>query len=74
MLKIFRKFFAFCGEKNRRKFHRSIACGVIQAFFEALKIPAVTVMLGAVLKGRVVLRSEECRVGKECRSRWSPYH
>ena len=21
-----------------------------------------------------VLRSEECRVGKECRSRWSPYH
>ena len=22
----------------------------------------------------VVLRSEERRVGKECRSRWSPYH
>ena len=27
--------------------------------------------LGAV---RVVARSEERRVGKECRSRWSPYH
>ena len=26
---------------------------------------------GAVLRG---LRSEERRVGKECRSRWSPYH
>ena len=26
--------------------------------------------LGAV----ILLRSEECRVGKECRSRWSPYH
>ena len=25
-------------------------------------------------KGRVFLRSEERRVGKECRSRWSPYH
>ena len=27
-------------------------------------------------KGRIygVLRSEERRVGKECRSRWSPYH
>ena len=26
-------------------------------------------------KGRVhVERSEERRVGKECRSRWSPYH
>ena len=23
---------------------------------------------------RVVHRSEERRVGKECRSRWSPYH
>ena len=21
-----------------------------------------------------MLRSEECRVGKACRSRWSPYH
>ena len=25
-------------------------------------------------KGRTILRSEERRVGKECRSRWSPYH
>ena len=23
---------------------------------------------------KVVMRSEERRVGKECRSRWSPYH
>ena len=23
---------------------------------------------------RVIIRSEERRVGKECRSRWSPYH
>src|SRR5256884_9931034 len=27
-----------------------------------------------VLKDSAVLRSEERRVGKECRSRWSPYH
>ena len=26
------------------------------------------------LQNRIVLRSEERRVGKECRSRWSPYH
>ena len=25
-------------------------------------------------KGKPVIRSEERRVGKECRSRWSPYH
>ena len=24
--------------------------------------------------GKKLLRSEERRVGKECRSRWSPYH
>ena len=26
------------------------------------------------LRNRGLLRSEERRVGKECRSRWSPYH
>ena len=25
-------------------------------------------------RGKVLTRSEERRVGKECRSRWSPYH
>ena len=28
----------------------------------------------AVLDEAIALRSEERRVGKECRSRWSPYH
>ena len=27
-----------------------------------------------VVRGKVFDRSEERRVGKECRSRWSPYH
>ena len=27
-----------------------------------------------ILYDENVLRSEERRVGKECRSRWSPYH
>ena len=31
-----------------------------------------TIEMDRVLTG--VLRSEERRVGKECRSRWSPYH
>ena len=29
---------------------------------------------GALSGAQVILRSEERRVGKECRSRWSPYH
>ena len=32
--------------------------------------------IGGIGKGHLVkeVRSEERRVGKECRSRWSPYH
>ena len=30
--------------------------------------------IGIFVSQSVVLRSEERRVGKECRSRWSPYH
>ena len=33
----------------------------------------IGVVLAKVL-GYQFLRSEERRVGKECRSRWSPYH
>src|SRR5574337_621773 len=30
--------------------------------------------VGGEVQGKVYVRSEERRVGKECRSRWSPYH
>ena len=30
--------------------------------------------IGAVARVKINARSEERRVGKECRSRWSPYH
>ena len=45
---------------------------------EALKTAAAVVLTkdGAKLSeaGKKATRSEERRVGKECRSRWSPYH
>ena len=53
MVKIIQRFFAFCGEENRRKFHSSIWLGVLQAFFEALKIPAIASMVRALLRGAV---------------------
>ena len=34
----------------------------------------VSIFLECVKDGVYKLRSEERRVGKECRSRWSPYH
>ena len=36
--------------------------------------PKDLVWIKTKLKLEVHLRSEERRVGKECRSRWSPYH
>ena len=53
MLKVIRKFFAFCGEENRRKFITSIRLNVIQALFEALKIPAIAVMIRALMNGTI---------------------
>src|SRR2546430_13648156 len=35
---------------------------------------AVAMAVDALARKRVAHRSEERRVGKECRSRWSPYH
>ena len=31
-------------------------------------------MFAGLFAGSLIMRSEERRVGKECRSRWSPYH
>ena len=51
-------------------------------FFEARKVGTVPI-LAANVREKIVMsnteykqqhRSEERRVGKECRSRWSPYH
>ena len=53
MVKIISRFFAFCGEENRRRFHQSILLGVLQAFFEALKIPAIAYMVRALLRDSI---------------------
>ncbi|MBQ9646855.1 MAG: ABC transporter ATP-binding protein [Oscillospiraceae bacterium] len=56
MVEIIRKFFAFCGEENRKKFQASILLGVVQAMFEALKIPAIACMIRALLNGSVEVK------------------
>lgn len=53
MFKILFKFFDFCGEKNKKKLYGSLACGVLQAIFEALRVPAIAVMLAGVIKNDV---------------------
>ena len=44
--------------------------GTLCVEMEAAALYAVAAEYG----GRATTRSEERRVGKECRSRWSPYH
>src|SRR2546430_9817997 len=40
----------------------------------ALLVVAAVNFLGISPTSKILIRSEERRVGKECRSRWSPYH
>lgn len=56
MIQIFRRFFDFCGEINKRKFTKSIFLGVLKALFEALKIPAIAVTLHGVLIGNLTVQ------------------
>lgn len=53
MLKILQKFFHFCGKENKRKLYISLILGTLLALFEALRIPAIYVMLGGVIEGQI---------------------
>ena len=54
---------------------RSVVVEVIMVVVQVMMV-VVQVMMVVVQVIMVVVevRSEERRVGKECRSRWSPYH
>src|SRR5260370_2960376 len=69
----------FAGEKVRPDYeHASPDLNESEraAEFQVTKLPALIKMklIAWRDKDRTHLRSEERRVGKECRSRWSPYH
>ena len=53
---------------SRRTFLRGSGVALALPFLDAM-VPAAT-----ALAQTAAARSEERRVGKECRSRWSPYH
>lgn len=53
MLKIYQKFFDFCGKVNKGKFYRSLVYGVVLAFMEALKIPAIMLILQGAIDGSI---------------------
>ena len=53
MFEMLKKFFDFCGQENRNKFYKSVALGVLEAIFTAMKIPAAFFAVTAVLGGQI---------------------
>ena len=49
MLKILQKFFDFSGKDNKKKFIASIILGIVKALFQAVRLPAIYV----IVKGMV---------------------
>ena len=54
-------------------FNPAPACLIDEELMKAIDILVVNELEAAFISG-IEYRSEERRVGKECRSRWSPYH
>ena len=50
-----------------------LICLLVGYFFNREYLYIIALVL-VILFSYLVYRSEERRVGKECRSRWSPYH
>ena len=59
---------------QKRSFARYVEKPSAKDYFLTVIIFAVCTLIGLLFQRLNFTRSEERRVGKECRSRWSPYH
>ena len=59
--------------ESKAAIHIDFKIGDDPAFFVETN-EVLHLLLDIERKDKQVIRSEERRVGKECRSRWSPYH
>lgn len=57
MFKVLKNFFDFCGGENKKKFYMSLVFGLLLAIFEALRVPAIYIMVDAVLKNLVTVQT-----------------
>ncbi|MCR5373838.1 MAG: ABC transporter ATP-binding protein/permease [Lachnospiraceae bacterium] len=53
MLRMLKKFFDFCNNKNRHKFYWAVVLGVADAMLGAMRIPAAFFAITAVLDNRI---------------------
>ncbi len=57
MIKVIKKFLNFCQEENRKRFVTSIWLTLFQVLFEGLKVPAIYVLVKAVLEEKVTINT-----------------
>ena len=57
MYRILKNFFDFCGTEDRKRFYISIVLSLLQAMFEAMKIPAIACMVTALLDNNVTSKT-----------------
>lgn len=57
MFKILMKFFRFSGAENKKRYYEAIFLGVIEAVGQAMKIPAIYILVTAVVRGDVTYRT-----------------
>ena len=57
MFKILMKFFEFSGTENKKRYYEAIVLGVIEAIGQAMKIPAIYILVTGVVLGDVTYRT-----------------
>ncbi|EHI74283.1 ABC transporter ATP-binding protein [Streptococcus criceti] len=53
MLSILKRFFDFCTEEDRKKFYISIILGLLKAMIGAMRIPAIALILNALIANKL---------------------
>ncbi|WP_270211270.1 ABC transporter ATP-binding protein [Streptococcus anginosus] len=57
MLSTLKKFFDFCTEEDRKKFYTSVCLGVLKAFIIAFRIPAIGLVVMAIINNDVSMQT-----------------
>ena len=57
MIAILKKFFDFCTEEDRKKFYTSVCLGVLKAFIIAFRIPAIGLVVMAIINNDVSMQT-----------------
>ena len=63
MLSTLKKFFDFCTEEDRKKFYTSVCLGLLKAFIIAFRIPAIGLVVMAIINNDVSMQTVGLSLG-----------